>query len=307
MLASLVIGALALQLGGPRASLRGHGPYKRVSVYMAAADSAVAIITGGSGGIGLATAHKLAARGCDIVIAYGSDEGRAAAACAELESEHGVRAVAVKGDLTEPSAMEDTVSRVFAEVDSLGGEVSAFVHAAGYFHERLLEHHLNGNVPNFTVYDEYSTIYPKAFVAFTEGAVERMRDGNGRIVAITNPGCNTLQIPRVGYDMPGQAKATMEWLVRMYALRLASRRLCVNAVSPGYTDTKEWDKARMAMGRGDMEAGAKVLDERVLSRSPMKRWAQPEEIAQTIGFLCSEQSGLITGAFIPVDGGLHLA
>ena len=307
MLASLVIGALALQLGGPRASLRGHGPYKRASVHMAAADSAVAIITGGSGGIGLATAHKLAARGCDIVIAYGSDEGRAAAACAELESEHGVRAVAVKGDLTEPSAMEDTVSRVFAEVDSLGGEVSAFVHAAGYFHERLLEHHLNGNVPNFTVYDEYSTIYPKAFVAFTEGAVERMRDGNGRIVAITNPGCNTLQIPRVGYDMPGQAKATMEWLVRMYALRLASRRLCVNAVSPGYTDTKEWDKARMAMGRGDMEAGAKVLDERVLSRSPMKRWAQPEEIAQTIGFLCSEQSGLITGAFIPVDGGLHLA
>ena len=307
MLASLVIGALALQLGGPRASLRGHGPYKRVSVHMAAADSAVAIITGGSGGIGLATAHKLAPRGCDIVIAYGSDEGRAAAACAELESEHGVRAVAVKGDLTEPSAMEDTVSRVFAEVDSLGGEVSAFVHAAGYFHERLLEHHLNGNVPNFTVYDEYSTIYPKAFVAFTEGAVERMRDGNGRIVAITNPGCNTLQIPRVGYDMPGQAKATMEWLVRMYALRLASRRLCVNAVSPGYTDTKEWDKARMAMGRGDMEAGAKVLDERVLSRSPMKRWAQPEEIAQTIGFLCSEQSGLITGAFIPVDGGLHLA
>lgn len=96
---------------------------------------------------------------------------------------------------------------------------------------RLLEHHLDGNVENFTVYDEYSTIYPKAFVALTEGAVKRMRDGNGRIVAITNPGCNTMQIPRVGYDMPGQAKATMEWLVRMYALRLASRRLCVNAVS----------------------------------------------------------------------------
>ena len=96
---------------------------------------------------------------------------------------------------------------------------------------RLLEHHLDGSVENFTVYDEYSTIYPKAFVALTEGAIKRMRDGNGRIVAITNPGCNIMQIPRVGYDMPGQAKATMEFLVRMYALRLASRRLCVNAVS----------------------------------------------------------------------------
>lgn len=103
---------------------------------MAAAESAVAIITGGSGGIGLATAHKLAARGCDIVIAYGSDDTRAADACAQLQAKHSVRAVAVKGDLTQPSSMEDTVSRVFAEVDNLGGEVSALVHAAGYFHER---------------------------------------------------------------------------------------------------------------------------------------------------------------------------
>ena len=61
------------------------------------------------------------------------------------------------------------------------------------------------------------------------------------------------------------------------------------------------------MGEGDIEAGRKKLDERMLSRSPMKRWAAPDEIAQTADFLCAEQSGLITGAFIPVDGGLHLA
>jgi 3-oxoacyl-[acyl-carrier protein] reductase len=139
--------------------------------------------------------------------------------------------------------------------------------------------------------------------------------------------------PRVGYDMPGQGKATMEFLVRMYAARLAARRLCVNAVSPGYTDTKEWDKARLAMGGGDMEVGRQRLDDKMLSRSPMKRrasprpfatppsvrvvspaapaarprrWADADEIAQSIAFLCSEQSGLITGAVLPVDGGLHL-
>ena len=54
------------------------------------------------------------------------------------------------------------------------------------------------------------------------------------------------------------------------------------------------------MGEGDIEAGRKKLDERMLSRSPMKRWADADEIAQTIAFLASEQSGLITGATIPV-------
>ena len=60
------------------------------------------------------------------------------------------------------------------------------------------------------------------------------------------------------------------------------------------------------MGEGDIEAGRKKLDERMLSRSPMKRWADADEIAQTIAFLASEQSGLITGATIPVDGGLTI-
>ena len=58
--------------------------------------------------------------------------------------------------------------------------------------------------------------------------------------------------------------------------------------------------------RVSIEAGRKKLDERMLSRSPMKRWADADEIAQTIAFLASEQSGLITGATIPCDGGLHL-
>ena len=62
----------------------------------------------------------------------------------------------------------------------------------------------------------------------------------------------------------------------------------------------------MAMGGGDIEAGRAKLDARMLSRSPMKRWAAPDEIAETIDFLAAEQSGLITGATLPVDGGLHL-
>uniref|UniRef100_A0A7S0IXC7 Uncharacterized protein n=1 Tax=Calcidiscus leptoporus TaxID=127549 RepID=A0A7S0IXC7_9EUKA len=266
-----------------------------------------AIITGGTGGIGLATAHQLAAQGYGLVLGYGNDAKRADAACKELQAACGAHVFSVGGDLTTEQSRDRTVARLFDVVDvEFEGRVGAFVHAAGFFHERLLEHHFDGAISNFSVYDAYHSIYPKAFVAITEECLPRMSDGAGRVVCITNPGCNALQPPRVGYDMPGQGKATMEWLVRMYALRLAKRGLCVNAVSPGYTDTKEWDKARLQMGGGDIEAGRKKLDERVLSRSPMRRWADPSEIAQTVSFLCAEQSGLITGAFIPVDGGLHL-
>ena len=60
------------------------------------------------------------------------------------------------------------------------------------------------------------------------------------------------------------------------------------------------------MGGGDLEKGAAILDARMLSRSPIQRWAAPEEIAQAVDFLAAEQSGMITGATIPVDGGLHL-
>eukprot|EP00322_Chrysochromulina_rotalis_P000024 CAMPEP_0115855618 /NCGR_PEP_ID=MMETSP0287-20121206/14634_1 /TAXON_ID=412157 /ORGANISM="Chrysochromulina rotalis, Strain UIO044" /LENGTH=313 /DNA_ID=CAMNT_0003309775 /DNA_START=28 /DNA_END=969 /DNA_ORIENTATION=+ len=265
----------------------------------------VAIVTGGSGGIGLAICHRLAARGANIVVGYGSDETRAASACTELRSAHGVKVVSVGGDLTSETSRTETVDAIFEAVDSLGGNVSTFVHAAGYFAQDLLSNHFDGACEDFTMYDAYQSIYPKTFVAITEKALARMGAG-GRIIAITNPGCNAMQTPRVGYDMPGQGKATMEFAVRMYAARTAKRGICVNAVSPGYTDTAEWDKARLQMGGGDIEKGKAILDARLLSRSPIARWAAPDEIAQAVEFLAAEQSGMITGATIPVDGGLHL-
>ena len=195
-----------------------------------------AIVTGGSGGIGLAVCHRLAARGSNVVIAYGHNDAKATAACEQLRATHGIQAVAVKGDLTIESARTATVDALFEAVDEVGANVSAFVHAAGYFDDELLSHHLDGGMSDFEVYDAYQSIYPKAFVAIAERALTRMGAG-GRMVAITNPGCNSAQTPRIGYDMPGQGKATMEFAVRMYAARVAKRGICVNAVSPGYTDT----------------------------------------------------------------------
>lgn len=300
LLVALCSSPAAALLVAPRA------PAPRCSAGGAASPS-VAIVTGGSGGIGLATARRLAATGADLVLAYGSNDEAAASARTELESEYGVRVRTVGGDLTQTESREATVAAIFKVVDDeLGGNVSTFVHAAGFFYDELLSHHFVGACKDFAVYDAYQSIYPKAFASIAEGCIERMADGQGKLVCVSNPGCNSQQTPRVGYDMPGQGKATMEFLVRMYAARLAARGICVNAISPGYTDTKEWDKARLAMGEGDLEVGRQRLNDRMLSRSPMKRWADPDEIAQSIAFLCSTQSGLITGVTLPVDGGLHL-
>ena len=245
------------------------------------------------------------------MLSYGHDASRASAACDELIAAHGCRAVGVGGDLTSEEGRAATVKAVFEAVDGLGGRVSHFVHAAGFFADDLLSHHFDGGLgdenDDFAMYDAYQSIYPKAFASISDGAIKRMPpESPGRIVAISNPGCNHLQTPRVGYDMAGQGKATMEHIVRLYALRCAERGICVNSISPGYTDTKEWNKARLAMGQGDLAKGAELLDQRMLSRSPIKRWAAPDEIAKAVAFLTVENTGLVTGAAVPVDGGLHL-
>lgn len=112
----------------------------------------VAIVTGGSGGIGFACASKLAAAGADVVLAYGHNATLAAEACANLTSSFGVRAFSVQGDLSSNEGREATVEAIFKLVDEeLGGEVSYFVHAAGYFHDELLSHHFAGACSDFEV------------------------------------------------------------------------------------------------------------------------------------------------------------
>ena len=109
-----------------------------------------AVVTGGSGGIGLAAARKLAAAGADCVLAYGHDTELAAAACAELQDTYGVRALSVQGDLSSDSGREATVRSIFDLVDNeLDGKVSYFVHAAGYFHDELMSHHFAGACTDF--------------------------------------------------------------------------------------------------------------------------------------------------------------
>jgi NAD(P)-dependent dehydrogenase (short-subunit alcohol dehydrogenase family) len=100
--------------------------------------------------------------------------------------------------------------------------------------------------------------------------------------------------------MPGQAKASMEFLVRLYARKLAKQRITVNCVIPGYTKTEAWDNI------SEKSKVPREVFETNVKNSPMARWAEPSEIGETVAFLCSSRGEFITGVALPVDGGLHL-
>lgn len=255
----------------------------------------IALITGGTSGIGRASARAFARRGYDLLLTYRKDSSKAEACQTMLEGEHGVKVVTVAGDLTEQAAVE----AVFAAKDNhfAGRPVELFLHCAGLYIEGTMGEKLAGNV-NFDSYDYYQEIYPKVFVRFVERILPDMEDGKGRLVALSSPGCNTGVRPRPGYDLPGQAKASLEVISRYYAVHLAPRRITCNIVLPGITATNGWDGVNVTRD---------MLDAFAEQRSPMKAVLEPEDIAHAVDFLMSDRGRFITGMNLNVDAGAHLS
>ncbi|KAK9809107.1 hypothetical protein WJX72_009446 [[Myrmecia] bisecta] len=146
-----------------------------------------------------------------------------------------------------------------------------------------------------TTFEYYWRTYTLAFAMGLQLA--RQLGGLRHVVAISAPGCNTMQTPRAIYQDRGQGKAGMEHLVRCAARTYMKHGVTINTVIPG----------RVLVGGavGDMstEVGQKLLAQR---EKQGVRWIEPNEIAQVVAFLCSSRGAAITGASVHVDGGLHL-
>ncbi|XP_070555090.1 enoyl-[acyl-carrier-protein] reductase [NADPH] FabL-like [Ptychodera flava] len=267
------------------------------------------VVTGGTRGIGFAIARKLAENGHNLVLGYNSNDDAASEAKKALEEEFGVQVYTVKGDLAE----EKTIETIFEVVETrFGGKLNAFVHNAGLYvglttqpeseQAKIAAKALNGEREgNFAQWDYYQNVYPKCFLRCVDKCVKYMAEDGGHIVAISTPGCNACQTPRLGSYITGQAKASMEFFVRYLALRLAERKINVNCVVPGYVDTDPWKMLRNMKRSGNPDP-----DDLALGRTPMKRWGQPNEVGDAVAFLCSSKAAFITGTNLYVDGGLHL-
>jgi NAD(P)-dependent dehydrogenase (short-subunit alcohol dehydrogenase family) len=239
----------------------------------------VAVITGGSSGIGLATAKRFIQEGAYVFIT-----GRRQSELDKAKAELGDNATAVQGDVSNLADLD----RLYAIVKAKKGVVDIVVANAGFVEHAqifdLSEAH----------YDKTLDINLKGVIFTVQKALPLMTRG-GAIVAISS--CvNSMGIPAHGAY--AAAKAAVRLLVRVWTSELKDKGIRANALSPGATETPI---IRGQFASDEASDAAKAV---FASRTPLGRLGRPEEIAAAAYFLASDESSFVSGVDLPVDGGL---
>jgi len=235
--------------------------------------SRVALVTGGSRGIGLAIAQSLAAAGHRVAVTYNSTPPAAA-------EELGL--LAVQADVTSPDALD----AAFSAVEEQLGPVEILVANAGITRDSLV---LRMSDDDFTSVIE--TNLTGTYRACKRAIRNMMRGRWGRIVLISSIVGLGGQAGQANY---AASKAGLIGLGRSLAKEFASRNVTVNIVAPGPIDT-------------DMLAALTEDQHKlIVDMVPLQRVGAPDEVAAAVTFLSSEEAGYITGTVLPVDGGLSM-
>lgn len=241
-----------------------------------------AIVTGGARGIGRAVCERLASEGINIVFGYSSDE-EAAEITLKLCREKGVIAEAVKGNVANP----EDCGKLTEVAKKIGdGRVDILVNNAGITRDGLLVRMKDEDFDKVIDVNLKGTFYMMREVA---GIMLRQR--YGKIVNISSVVGLMGNAGQVNY---AASKAGIIGMTKSLAKELASRQINVNAVAPGMIETD------MTGNLGDR------VKEEIITCIPFKEMGKPQDVANVVAFLCSDESRYITGQIICVDGGMAI-
>ncbi len=241
----------------------------------------IALVTGGSRGIGRETALELARRGCSVAVNYSRSEKAAEEAVAEIES-LGRKAFAVRADVSSPSEVKE----MFAAVTSRLGPVEILVCNAGITRDNLLMR-MKEEEWNDVISADLSSL----FYCSKEAVRPMLKARWGRIIAISSV---TGLIGNPGQCNYSAAKAGITGFIKSLAREVGSRGITANAVAPGYIET-------------DMTSVLPTeIREAMLKNIPSGRTGTPSDVAKTVAFLASDDSEYIQGQIIAVDGGMTM-
>jgi NAD(P)-dependent dehydrogenase (short-subunit alcohol dehydrogenase family) len=249
----------------------------------------VAVITGGSVGIGLAVAEALAAEGVHLVLCA-RDEARLTAAGQHIRDAHRVRVLTVPADVTKPSdivALSKQVGKEFGGADIL-------INNAGTGSEEKIM-----DAPD-EKWQHYWDLHVMAAVRMSRAIVPLMRKRGG--VIINNASICARQ--PLGYEpIYNTTKAALVMFSKCLANELIGEDIRVNTINPGLVLTPDWWKTAGILSENEGITAQAYLDRIAKENAPIGRFASPEELANFFVFLCSPRASYCVGSTYYVDGG----
>lgn len=251
----------------------------------------VAVITGGSVGIGLAVAHGLAAEGAHVVIAA-RDGARATERAGEVAAKHGTKSVAITADV----ATADGCARLIAEVDQAFGGCDILINNAGSgSNETILE------APD-DKWQHYWELHVMAAVRLSRGLAPGMKARGGGVILNNGSICATQ--PLWYEPIYNTTKAALVMFSKNLANELIPFNIRVNAINLGLVLTPDWIKTATQLTAGTGRTWQDYIQEIADQHAPIKRFATPEEAASYFVFLCSDKATYSVGSTYYADGGM---
>jgi NAD(P)-dependent dehydrogenase (short-subunit alcohol dehydrogenase family) len=250
----------------------------------------VAVITGGSTGIGLAVARGLAAEGAHVTLSA-RDETRLSAAAEQIKTDFGVRVLTVAADIASPSAAE----LVKTAVDDEFGGADILINNAGTGSEETIL-----DAPDER-WQQYWELHVMAAVRLARTLAPGMKTRGGGVILHNASICATQPL---GYEpIYNVTKAALVMFSKCLANELIGDNIRVNAVNPGLVMTKDWEKTARLLTAGTDVTWEQHLAKIAEENAPIGRFATPEEIANLFVFLCSARASYVVGSTNYIDGG----